>query len=81
MSNNSIWAIDWPSSGAYSPGQSGPGSDDNEEVFRITQSSRITGASPSDCLVSYLEHLLEESYSSVEMQLVYSTTPADLGRI
>ena len=31
---------------------SGPGSNDNEEVLRIHQSSSITGTSPSDCLVS-----------------------------
>ena len=35
------------------PGQSGPGSDGNEKVLRIPQSSSITGNSPSDCLVSY----------------------------
>ena len=42
-----------PLSGATSPGQSGPGSDVNEGVFRIPQSSSITGTSPSDYLVSY----------------------------
>ena len=40
-------------SGANTPGQSGPGNDGNEGVFRIPQSSNITGTSPSDCLVSY----------------------------
>ena len=39
-------------SGATIPGQSGPGSNGNEGVFRIPQNSRITGASLSDCLVS-----------------------------
>ena len=34
--------------------------------------------SSSDCLMSYLGHLLERgSYSSVEMQLVYSTAPVN----
>ena len=37
------------------------------------QSTSITWASPSDCLVSYPEHSLGESYSSAEMQSVYST--------
>ena len=40
------------------PGQSGPASDGNKGVFRIPQSSSITGTSPSDCLVSYPGHLL-----------------------
>ena len=47
----------------------------------IPQSSSITGASPSDCLVSYPGHVLllvvVESSLSAEMQLVYSTVPAD----
>ena len=36
-------------------GQSGPGSNGNEGVFRITQSFRA-GTAPSDSLVSYTEH-------------------------
>ena len=40
------------------PGQSGPGSNGNEGVLRIPQSSSITGTLPSDCLVSYPGHLL-----------------------
>ena len=39
--------------GATTPGRSGPGSDGNKGVLGIPQSTRITGASPSDCLVSY----------------------------
>ena len=45
-------------SGATTPGQSGPGSNGNEEVFRIPQSSSFAGTSPSDCLVSYPGHSL-----------------------
>ena len=45
-------------SGATTPGQSGPGSNGNEGVFRILESSSITGTSPSDCLVSYPGHSL-----------------------
>ena len=33
---------------------------------------------PSDCLVSYPEHSLGESYPSSEMLSVYSTVPVDL---
>ena len=38
--------------------QSGPGSYGNKRVLHIPQSSSITEASPSDCLVSYLGHSL-----------------------
>ena len=44
-------------SGTNTPGQSGPMSDDNEGVFRILQSPKTTGISPSDCLMSYTGHL------------------------
>ena len=36
----------------------GEESDGNEAVLRIPQSCNITGASSSDCLVSYLGHAL-----------------------
>ena len=45
-------------SGATTLGQSGPGSNNNEGALHISQSSSITGASPSDRLVSYPVHLL-----------------------
>ena len=48
-----IQPIDRPLSGATTPSQSGPGSDGNEGVLSITQSSSITGTSASDCFVSY----------------------------
>ena len=49
--------------------QSGPGSDGNEGVLRIPQSSSITGASPSDGLMLYLGHsLVEGSYPPAEIQ-------------
>ena len=44
--------------GATTSGQSGPGSDGNEGVLCIPQSSSTAGTSPSDCLVSYLGHSL-----------------------
>ena len=54
----SIWFKERTLSGTTILGQSGPGSDGNEEVVRIPQSSSITGTSPSDCLGSYPEHSL-----------------------
>ena len=64
-------------SGATIPGQSGPGSNSNEGVLRIPQSSSITETSPSDCLASYPGHSWGGSYPSAEVQSVYST--AQLG--
>ena len=58
MRNSFIWHIDKILSGATSPGQSGPGSDGNEEELCIHQSSSITGGLPSDCSKSYPEHSL-----------------------
>ena len=57
MSNSFIWLIYRSLSGATTPGQSVPGSNGNEGVIHIPQSSR-TRSSPSDCLVSYPEHSL-----------------------
>ena len=58
-------------SGATTPDQRGHGSDG------IPQSSSITEASPSDCLVSYPGYSLRGSYSSADMQSVHSTARAD----
>ncbi len=55
---SSIWPINRTLSGATPPGQSEPESDGNEDVLHIPQSSSIVGASPSDCLMSYLGHSL-----------------------
>ena len=78
MQFNSVKPIDMTLSGAIAPGQNGPGSDGNDGVLCILQSSNVTGTSPSDCLVSYPGHWLEEgSYPSAEMKSVYSTAPAD----
>ena len=66
-----------PLSGATTLGQSEPGSNGNEGVLRISQSSSIAGTSPSDCSVSYLGHSLGGSYPSAEKQSLYSTAPAD----
>ena len=80
MQFSSIWPIDGTLSGATTPGQSGAGSDGTEEVLCISQSSCITGASPSDCLVSNPGYSLGVSYPSAEMQSIYSTAPADWAR-
>ena len=74
---SSIWPIDTTLSGATTSGQSEPGSVGNEVVLSIPQSSRNTGTSPWDYLVSYPGHSLGKSYLSVEIQLVHSTAPAD----
>ena len=78
MSISSIRPIDRTLSGATTPGQSEPGSDANEGILHISQSSSITGVLPSDCLVSYLEHTCGGgSYPTEKKQLVYSTALAD----
>ena len=77
ISNSSIWPINRTLSGVTTLGQSEPGSNGNEGVLCIPQSCSITGASPSDCLVLYPRHSLGKSYSSAEIQLVYSTAKAD----
>ena len=64
---------------ATTTGQSRPGSEGNERVLRIPQTSSITGALHSDCLMPYPEHSLPASYSSAEKQLVYSTAPSSVG--
>ena len=51
--NSFIWLIDRTLSSAMCLGQSWPGSDGKKAVLRIPKSSSITGASPSDYLVSY----------------------------
>ena len=53
---SSIWFIDRTQSGATISGQSVSGSDGNEGVLCIPQSSSITGTSPSDCFASYPWH-------------------------
>ena len=71
MSNTFIRPTDRIQSGATTPGKSGPGSDCNKGIHRIT------GASPSDCLVSYPWHTLGESYPCWEIQSEYSAASAD----
>ena len=77
MQFSSNWSIDRALSGATTPGQNEPGSDGNERVLLIPQSSCNTGTSSSDYLVSYQDTRLGwGSYSSAEVQSVYSTAPS-----
>ena len=64
-------------SGATIPGQSGPGSDGNEGILCIPESSSITRISPSGCLVPYSGLLLEGSNPFAEEQSIYSAGPAN----
>ena len=59
MPNYSIWPIYRILFGSTTSGQSGSGSNGNEGVLHILQSSSVTGASQSDFYVSYPGHLLE----------------------
>ena len=63
-------------SGATTLDQIRPGSDGNEGVIGIPQSSSISEALQSDYLVSYPGHSLGESYPFAEKQSVYSAAPA-----
>ena len=60
---SSICLLDRTISCATTSAESGPGSDGNKGVLCIPQSSIITEASPSDCLMLYPGHSLEGSYS------------------
>ena len=63
MSNRSIYPIDRSLSGATISGQGGYKNNSNKEAFPIT------GATPSDCLMSYLGHSWGVLLTT-EMQLV-----------
>ena len=78
MLNCSIWPIDRTLSSATTPGQRADGSDANEEVLCISQSSCITGELHHKIgLIWCLVHLLQESYPSAEMQSMYTSVPVD----
>ena len=61
--------------------ESGPMNDCNEGVLRISQSSSITGALLSDCLMSFQGQTLGESYPTAEMQSPYFIAPADWAKV
>ena len=82
MSNYSVWPIDKTQSGATTLRQSRPGSDGNGGVLRIPQSSSITAASLSDCLITYIDTRWRVFfYSSAEMQSVYFIATADWAKL
>ena len=66
-------------SGATTQSQSGPGSDGNEAVLCILQSSSITGTSPSRLFSVITRTLISGggSYLSPEKQSLYSTAPTN----
>ncbi len=70
---SSIQPIDRTLSGATTSGQNGPGSEVNEGVLYIPQSSSITGTSPSDCLVEVLP------FCRCAVSVFYS--PSQLGEV
>ena len=55
---SSIWPIDRTFSGAPTQSQNGPRCDGIDGVLCISQTSSITGTSPSGCLVLYPGHSL-----------------------
>ena len=82
MQFSSIEPIDRALSGTTISGQSGPGSNGNEGVLHIPQTSSIIGTSPSGRLVSHPGLSWGGgSYHSAEVQSVYSTAPADWARV
>ena len=74
---SSIWPIVMTISGATTLDQSGPRINGNGRVRFILQNSRITGTSPSDCLVLYRGHSLVWVLPSAAKKSVYFTTPTD----
>ena len=60
---SSIWFIDRTLLDATTPSQSELGSDANERVLHIPQSSSISGASPSDCFVGGFLPLCRDTVS------------------
>ena len=81
MSNCSIWPIDGTLSSATTPSQSEPGSDGNEGVLHILQSSSTTGASPLDGFASYPGNSLGGFYSLCRDAVSVFYSPSRLGCI
>ena len=65
MSNIYILPKDKALSGASTVNQSGRGSNGNDGALQIPQIFSITGASPSDCLMSYPGHsVVKKNFSN-----------------
>ena len=73
-----IFPIHWIRLGANTQYQSRPGSNDNEEILNIPQSSR---AWASPCLMSYIRTFIgdKRSYPSAETLSVYSSATCNIG--
>ena len=78
---NSIRPIDSTLSCATTLGQSEFGTNGNEEVLHIPQSSSITGTSLSDCFMYIQDTRGWGSYPSAKKQSAYSTAPADWAKL
>ena len=65
---------------ATTPGQSEPGSDGNEGVIHIPQSSSITGASPLLFLVSYQDIRWEGILTLCREEVGVFYSPSRLGK-
>ena len=76
---SSIWPIDL--SGDSTLARSKSGSDGNGGICCITQSSSITEASPSDCLVPYPEHSCGGDLNPLQRcsQCILQLQPTGLG--
>ena len=81
MHFSSIWPINRTLSSATTLGQSGPGSNGNEVVLSIPQSSSITGTSPTNYLISYPGHSLEEVLPLCRSAVGVFYSPCRLGNI
>ena len=79
MLSSSIWPIDRTLSSDITPGLNGPGSNGNEGVLHILQSSR-TEASQLDSLATLIWGG-GGSYLSVDMQSMYSTASTNWATI
>ena len=72
-----VWPIDGILTATTTPSKSGLGSNGNERVLHILESSR-TGASPSDDLVSYPGHSFKVGFTFfAEIESAYFTAPTD----
>ena len=80
MSKSSIWPTDTALSGPLTLGQSGSGSNGNEEVLHIPQISEA-GVSLSDVSMSKLDLSLKVGSPLKEMQSVYSKAHAEWAQI
>ena len=80
MSNSSIWPIDRTLSGATTPGQSGPGSDDNEWVIYIPQSSNIKQFLIFKLFASFSETIHKLDFTIWRLMVIYKSIFSSLNQ-